>query len=179
MQTRTKSLTIELLSATGASAKWFGAMLVAAILAIALAAFRVIGAVLALVALVLKSLGEAMHSIGLAILAITPMVLPVLVKLACVAVAVSGIALSFQPVFVAYGGDMAAVFPALAVLLAPVLIALITNTGFGGLAVGGLASFLIGNGLALLPAQARALVVTGVLASIAIYFIKEGSNEQV
>jgi hypothetical protein len=170
----------------GQAAAGFAQTLAAALLALLALLFQIASAVLALAVLVFKTAAGVFQAVVSAILAITPIVLLALFRLACVGVAVAGNALAFVPVWQAFGSDPPALLPAIALSLVPLSFAMLVHAGFGGLAAAGLATFGLGKLLVLAPARVRALAITGILASIVFTIVNQpysidvegGQNEQ-
>lgn len=176
------------------AAVWCAQMLAAAVLAVLAMILQVLGAVFALLTMLFRVVAEVARALGQAIKALMPKVVPLALRVVCVGVAVACNALVFPPVWDAFGGDAVALLPAVALVLAPLSFALMAiqqvdkgqvdkgARAFGGVAVAGLVSFGIGRVLAAVSASVRALVVSGVIASIAFGMIlsrKDNEDEQV
>jgi hypothetical protein len=102
----------------------------------------------------------------------------VIVKAACVAVAVFGVALAFGPAWSSFGGDLPALLPAACVLLSPAAFALLAGLGFGGLLLAGVVTIVLGALLPALHPAARILALMAVIgATFANSLITNGARE--
>src|SRR3990167_5446787 len=118
--------------------------LVAAIIAAIALCLAVVGAVAALLSFAFRGLAAYAMAIVMA---------------ACVAVAIAGVVLAFGPLVEAFGGDVAALLPAGALVLSPIAFVMLARLGFGGLALAGAVTIGMGYLFPVLSPVARVLFV--------------------
>ena len=100
-----------------------------------------------------------------------------IVRLMCAAAAVAGLAWSFMPIWSAFGGDVPALLPTVAILLTPIAFVIDAGGGWGGLVLAGLATFGAGIALPALPDTWRALIVVGVISAVVFHSLSKNDGE--
>ena len=91
--------------------------------------------------------------------------LPALIRLSCVAGCAGGLILGTSDAWAAFGGDGAALIPALTLGIVPVLYAFVARVRWGGLLAAGAIALVVGKTLALLPFYLVQISVVIVLAA--------------
>lgn len=92
--------------------------------------------------------------------------LPALIRFGCVAVCAVGVTYGTYDAWQAFGGDVPALVPALALGLIPLLFAFISRVSFGGMIAAGGFTYLAAQGLLLLPSLLRQISILVVLATL-------------
>lgn len=108
----------------------------------------------------LADLGRLCREIINGLVTLFIVLLPILVRFACIALAVGGAAYAFMPVWLAFGADPIALIPTGALILAPLAFVLAGGYSWAGLVVAGLANFIMAAlALALAPIVLHLLCV--------------------
>lgn len=102
---------------------------------------------------------------------------PALVRFTCGALGVGGVAWAAPVVWLAYGGDVAALLPASTVLL-PMLLVRVAGLGWGALALSGVGAILIGVIVSALDPIGRALLLVAILATSIHHQIHSGRTKR-
>lgn len=99
-----------------------------------------------------------------------------IVKAAYMAIAITGVVLAFGPLVEAFGGDVAALIPAAALVLSPVAFVMLARLGWGGLALAG--AVTIGMGY-VFPALSPVVRMLFVMVPIGAAFFQSTQRRRV
>ena len=121
----------------------------------------------ALVLLVLSLLTQVLHLLRVAFDALRGAAI-LIVRVACVGVAVFGVASVAMPIWAAFGGDLPALLPAVALLVLPFAFVLDNGAGFGGVLLAGVAVVLVGASIDAIAYEIRMLLIAVLIGACVV-----------
>jgi hypothetical protein len=126
----------------------------------------------------LRDLGDFLTVVGLAGALVIVRVLPVALRLVCVACEVYAGYIAFGRVCGVYGADLTGVMLAGLVVVCPLAFVFSGGLSWGGLAVAAVVTYGAGLAAPMLSHTARALVIAGALGAVVIHFVGGKADEQ-
>lgn len=109
---------------------------------------------------------QLLQDIGQGLLRFIVQLLPALVRVGCVSICAVGVVYGTHDAWVALGGDGAALIPAFALGLIPLLFAFVNGVKWGGMIAAGAFSYLTAQALGVLPFPLNQLSIVVVLAAL-------------